>query len=249
MPEVDVLRTKVDVADARVNLVRAENQVDIGRGNLNTAMGLPVESVLPIAPATNGPVLPDAVSLTNAFDQAVHNRPALQAGLMRVAAARHAVDRSRSKFGPSLVADGSYGRRDNDFFPQDEVWSARLGLEWPVFAGFLRVRELARAQAELNREEASLERQVQDVRREVWVYYSRLKESCELIRAADVMVANANESLRSVRERYEAGASPVTDLLDAEAALARARAIQVQARGEYNIARAAFQWAVGGLGP
>lgn len=249
VPEVDVLRTKVEVADARVDLVRAENQVDIGRGNLNTAMGLPVERILRIAKETNSPVFPDAINLTNAFDQAVHNRPTLQAGLMRVAAARHAVDRSRSTFGPSVFADGSYGRRDNDFFPEDEEWSARLGFEWPVFTGFLRVHELARSRAELNREEAALERQVQDVRQEVWIYYTRLRESSELIRAADVMVDNANESLRSVQERYEAGASPVTDLLDAETALTRAQAIQVQAHGEYGIAHAAFQWAVGDLGP
>jgi len=249
VPEVDVLRTRVDVADARVGLVRAENQVDIGRGNLNTAMGLPVERTLCIEKATNSPVFPDFINLTNAFDQAVHNRPVLQAGLMRVAGARHAVDRAQSTFGPSIFADGSYGRRDSDFFPEDDEWSARLGFEWPVFTGFLRVRELARVRAELAREEANIERQVQDVRQEVWLYYTRLKESCELIRAADVMVANANESLRSVRERYAAGASPVTDLLDAEAALTRAQAIQVKAHGDYGIARAAFQWAVGDLGP
>jgi len=249
VPEVDVLRTRVDVADARVGLVRAENQVDIGRGDLNTAMGLPVEKQLCIEKKTNSPVSPDVINLTNAFDQAVHNRPVLQAGLMRVAAARHAVDRAKSTFGPSVFADGSYGRRDADFFPQDTEWSARLGFEWPVFTGFLRVRELARTRAELAREEANIERQVQDVRQDVWLYYTRLKESYELIRAADVMVANANESLRSVRERYAAGASPVTDLLDAETALTRARAIQVQAHGNYYIARATFQWAVGDLGP
>ncbi|MDD5676800.1 MAG: TolC family protein [Kiritimatiellae bacterium] len=247
VPEVDVLRTKVEVADARVSLVRAENQVDIGRGNLNTVMGLPVESLLRIEKATNISVSPDSINLTNAFDQSIHNRPALQAGLMRVAASRHAMNRAQSTFGPSVFADGSYGWRDNDFFPQDEEWSARLGFEWPVFTGFLRVRELARARAELNREEAALERQIQDVRQEVWIYYTRLKESHELILAAEVMVANANESLRSVRERYEAGASPVTDLLDAEADMARAQAIQVQANGDYRIACAAFQWAVGDL--
>jgi len=247
VPEVDVLRTKVEVADARVNLVRAENQVDIGRGNLNSAMGLPVEKQLRIEKETNSPVFPDTINRTNAFEQAVHNRPVLQAGLMRVAAARHAVDRAQSTFGPSVFADGSYGRRDNDFFPQDTEWSARIGFEWPVFTGFLRVHELTRSRADLAREKATLERQVQDVRQEVWVYYTRLKESYELIHAADVMVANANESLRSVQERYKAGASPVTDLLDAEAALTRAQAIQVQANGEYNIARATFQWAVGNL--
>lgn len=249
VPEADVLRTKVEVADARVGLVRAENQVDIGRGNLNTAMGLPVEKQLLIVKETNQPVAPDAINLTNAFDQAVHNRPTLQAGLMRVAAARHAVDRAQSTFGPSIFADGSYGRRDNDFFPEDEEWSARLGFEWPVFTGFLRGHELSRTRAELSREEAALERQVQEVRQEVWIYHTHLKESYELIRAADTMVADANESLRSVRERYTAGASPITDLLDAEAALTRAQAIQVQANGEYGIARSTFQWAVGELGP
>ena len=75
-----------------------------------------------------------------------------------------------------------------------------------------------------------------------------LGSGSELIRAVDVMVANANESLRSVRERCEAGASPVTDLLDAEAALTHAQAIQVQAHGDYGIARATLQWALGNLG-
>ena len=48
---------------------------------------------------------------------------------------------------------------------------------------------------------------------------------------------------------HHGGVSSITDLLDAEASLTRAQAIQVQAHGDYGIAHAAFQWAVGNLGP
>lgn len=249
VPEVDVLRAKVETANARVYLVRAENDIDISRGNLNTAMGLPVEGLLRLAKDTNNPVSPSEINLTNAFDQAVRNRPVLRAGLMRVAAARHKVDGAMSTFGPSVFADGSYGRRDNDFFPQDEEWSARIGFAWPIFTGFSSVRDLRRARAELSREEAALEKQIQDVRQDVWLYYTRVKETDELIQTAKVMVANALESLRSVRERYRAGAAPMTDLLDAETSLSRAQAILVQAEGDYRIAQATFRWAVGDLLP
>lgn len=249
VPEVDVLRARVEAANARVYLVRAENELDIARGNLNTAMGLPVEGSLRLVKETNSPVAPEEINLASAFDQAVRNRPVLRSGLMRVAAARHKVDGALSTFGPSVFADGSYGFRDNDFFPQDEEWSARLGFAWPIFTGLSSVRELRRARAELSKEEAALERQVQDVRQDVWFYYTRIREAGELIRTAKVMVANARESLRSVRERYQAGAAPMTDLLDAETALSRAQATLVQAEGDQRIAQASFRWAVGDLLP
>ena len=48
VPQVDVVRAQVEVADAGLTLARAESLVRIGRGGLNTAMGLPVETRLDI---------------------------------------------------------------------------------------------------------------------------------------------------------------------------------------------------------
>jgi outer membrane protein TolC len=47
------------------------------------------------------------------------------------------------------------------------------------------------------------------------------------------------------KERYEAGAGTITDLLDAQTALVRALSTQVEAVWDYYIARAVFQRSIG----
>jgi len=46
VPQVDVVRAQVEVANAGLTLARVESLVRIGRGGLNTAMGLPVENAV-----------------------------------------------------------------------------------------------------------------------------------------------------------------------------------------------------------
>jgi hypothetical protein len=57
----------------------------------------------------------------------------------------------------------------------------------------------------------------------------------------------AQESMRMAKERYEAGAGTVTDLLDSQTALARAQANQVEAEWDYHTAQALFKRSIGSL--
>ena len=59
------------------------------------------------------------------------------------------------------------------------------------------------------------------------------------------MVQDAQESMRLAKERYEAGAGTVTDLLDSQTALARALASQVEAGWDYHTANAVFNRSIG----
>ncbi|HEY6506888.1 MAG TPA: TolC family protein, partial [Vicinamibacterales bacterium] len=59
-------------------------------------------------------------------------------------------------------------------------------------------------------------------------------------------VAQASESQRIVRDRYEAGLATTTDLLRAAESLAEARARHVAARFDVVVARAALERASGG---
>jgi outer membrane protein len=101
----------------------------------------------------------------------------------------------------------------------------------------------------LSREEAEAERLDQLVRQEVWNAHSRLREAYQALQTAEVLVGDALESHRLARERYEAGAGTITDLLDVQTALARAQASQVEAGWDYRIALAQFKRATGTLGP
>lgn len=103
--------------------------------------------------------------------------------------------------------------------------------------------------AELSREEAEVESISLKIRQEVWTAYSRLKEAYEGVRATEPLLADAKESSRLAKERYEAGAGAIADLLDAEAALTRADALRIDTYLKYQIARVEFRRSLGQLIP
>lgn len=241
----DVLRVQVEASNAELDLVRAQSLVRISRGNLNTAMGLSAEGSLEIDAKTGEINSPVSIDLLKALDQAVHTRPEIKATLKRIEAQQGGVEAARSTFGPKVRAEGSYGWRDSNFLPKDEEWLAGIIIEWPIFTGFSRKHRLARAKAEVFKEEAEAKRLLLRVKQEVLNAHSRLKETYEAVQTTKMLIRNAEESLRMARERYEAGAGTVTDLLDAQTALARAQATQVEAGWDYQLAQAVFQRSLG----
>lgn len=110
-----------------------------------------------------------------------------------------------------------------------------------------RKHRLARAKSELSREEANTQRLMQTVRQEVWSAHSKLRETYEATRSTEVQLRDAQESLRLASERYQAGAGTITDLVDSEAALARAEAVRVAALWDYQVARSVLGRTVGEL--
>ncbi len=245
VPLADVLRVQVEAANGELSLVRAETLVRISKGNLNTVMGLAAEMPMVIAATGDGIPSPDQINLNQAFEQAVQGRPELRGALKRIEVSKGGVDLAKSAFGPKVRAEGSYGRRDTEFFPGDEEWLAGISIEWPLFTGFYRQHRLARAKAEVSKEEAEAKQLLLKVRQEVWTAYSKLKEAFEAVQATKALVQDAQESMRLAKERYEVGAGTITDLLDAQTALARALATQVETEWDYHTAKAVFERSIG----
>ena len=247
VPRADVVRAQARAADEKLNLVRAEHLVRMARGDLNTAMGLSAE--MPIDVEIRGETVQPftEIDLAKAYDLAVRNRPEIRTALRRIEMAQHAVDGAKSAFGPKVRVEGGYGRQDENFFPDDKDWMVGVVIELPIFTGFARTHRLGRTKAELLKEEAEVQRLIRNVRREVWSANSKLTESYEAIQAVAVLVKDAEESVRLTQERYAAGAGTITELLDTQAALARAGAARVEAQWNYHIAKAAFDRSIGSL--
>ncbi len=248
VPLVDVVRAQVGVGDAKLALVRAENLIRLASGNLNTSMGLPVETLLRVEPKVPEMKSPDAIDLTQAFERAVRSRPELRASLHRLQVARSNMDGAKSAYGPKIRAEGGYGWHDKEFLPQEEEWLVGITIDLPLFTGFARKHRLAKAKAEMSKEGAEMERISQRVRQEVWSAYSKLREAFEATQSAAILVKDAQESHRLAQERYKVGAGTLTDLLDARTALDRAEANLVATHWEYHTARSIFNRATGTLG-
>lgn len=241
----DVVQAQVHVAEARLARVRVESLVQQARGALNTAMGLPVATPVE-ADSQEAPVAPpNPVEVSGGLAQALTDRPTIAAAVQRALAATEAVSAAQSAFGPKIAAEWSVGLRDSHFFPSERDWRAGVTVTWSLFDGFAKRHRLAGARAAHARDEAEVERTKQTVQAEVWSAHATLRETHEAIAAADVLIRDADENVRIARERYRVGAGTVNELLDAQAALARAGAVRAQAAWDYRTARATYDWTIG----
>ena len=242
----DVLRFQVEVSNAKLRLVASEGAVRVARGTLNTAMGRPAETPL----ETTDEAIETRSTPAPAEDlarEALARRPELKSAESSVEARARAVDGARGTYGPKVSLDASWGRLDDVWFPTYRDWSVGIALSWPVFTGFARGHNLAKAKLDLEGEKEAARRTELSVRQEVWEARSNLEEASQSVETAKVLREEADESLRVARERYAEGAGIVSDLLDAEAALQKAESTLVQAQHALALARVQLQRAVGGL--
>lgn len=241
----DVVQAQVQVAEARLARVRVESLVQQARGGLNTAIGLPVATPIDTDSQPDPVAPPGAIGVSAGLAEALAQRPVIEAAMQRAVAATEAVSAARSAFGPKIAAEWSAGLRDNDVFPSDRDWRAGVIVTWSLFDGFAKQRRLAGARAARARDEANVERTKQAVEAEVWSAHAKLRETHEAIAAANALIRDADENVRIARERYRVGAGTVNELLDAQAALARADAVRAQAEWDYRTARATYEWSIG----
>lgn len=237
-PKADVLRADVEVAEAKLSLVRATGLTRTTRGQLSVAMGLPAASVLEIDTGhdrLSSFALPVPERET---DKALHARPEIKAALLRVSADEAGVAAARSAYWPRLHAEAGCGYRGTEFPPEDREWSVALNLSWPIFSGLSRKHEVNRARAELSRQEAEVQQLNLQVQQEVWAACSAIRETWESLQTTETQVTSALESMRVARIRYEVGAATINDLLDAQTALARAETNRTGARWDLLIADA-----------
>jgi outer membrane protein TolC len=245
--QADESRVQVEVANAKLGVLRAESRLRIARGSLNTVMGLTAEGPMDVVKPEDVVMPPGGVKIGDLMDQALKDRPDLQIAVQHVAAARADVAAAKSAYGPKVTAQGSYDRREGDLAGPDNEWLFGVSVDLPLFSGFGTVHRVSKAQAALSQTEAECQQRVLNVRNEIWTAYSRLLESYQSVQATVTQVSDAGESRRLAMERYKAGAGTMNDLLDAETALARSEATQIEAQKDYHVADAAFRRAIGRL--
>ncbi len=247
VPLADVLRARVEVANARLAEVHAASDVEVARGALAVSMGLSPDTPLAIRDAGAEVKPPTHLDAGQALAEAQARRPEVKAAERRVEAGRASVRAARSAYGPTVELAASYGRLDSTYFPQDKNWSAGIVLRLPVFTGFARGHALAQARTELGRAEDRRDQAALTVRQEVWNAQARLREAYNAVLAVRALTADAKESLRMADERYKVGAGTITDLLDAETNLAQAQSQRVDADFQYRVAGANLKRALGEL--
>lgn len=246
--ESDLLSSKVRLAGREQELIRARNNVELARAQLNAAMGLPVDT----------PYQPQDVwaeqnltvdSLSNLEQKALTTRPDLK----RIEAQQSAQDLSvaiaKSSFGPRLNGFAGWEMNNPTFLAGGggNNWTAGIELQIDLFQGGAKRAALSRERA-MAEKIASLKQAANDaVRLEVRQAYYDQDASRQQVDVARAAIAQARESLRIDQNRYDGGLFTITDLLSAEEAARRTQVDYWQAIYSYRVSYANLELACGTL--
>jgi outer membrane protein TolC len=252
VPRFNVLRAEVELANAKPPLIRAQNDLRLSKESLVKLLAIDSTQMNDFTPINfEGKMVYEhrAWELSSALQQAINQRPELQAAERQIGVAKANIKVASSGYQPEASIFGNYGWHDYAFAddPSEtrEGWTAGASVSWALFDGMLTRGRVSEARAVL--EEANLD--YADTRRQVELEvrqgYSDYLQTLELIEAQKKTVEEAEESLRLAEARFRAGTGTQLDVLSAQTALSDARSNEVQALHDYNVAIATLERVTG----
>lgn len=254
-PKSFVTRAEVDVANGRVNVIRAQNAVNLARVALNTAMGIAINAPTEVKDLLAYQPFPTNRDLL--VSEALGSRPEYRQVKAQADAADASVRQTFRDFFPNLFGSGTYGvagvtgvpandsRATSGFIDSGNQWNVGLTLSWSIFDGGGKIARYKEAKANLEAAQA----RVRDTELQIWQNveqsYLNLGEAEERIGAAQKAVESAEENYLLARGRFDAGVANIIELTDAQLALTQAQSDQAQALSDYRIGIARLERALG----
>jgi outer membrane protein len=255
VPNFNVLRAKVSVANARPPLLQARNNYRIAKNNLSNLLGynLPrdIWENIPLNLTDGLDAAPYEINLPNALQQALEKRPELLALRKTEELQNLNITDASSGYKPNLSVFAGYTWFNAQFSPPVDLthdingWNAGAQVSWDIFDGLLTHGKVIQAKAQYEKSKTAVDEEMRNVELEVRTTYSDFLEAQEVLESQKTVQEEAEESLREANARADAGTGTQLDVLDAENQLTQARSTQVQALHDYDAARARFERAIG----
>ncbi|HZT71116.1 MAG TPA: TolC family protein [Terriglobia bacterium] len=245
----DVLSAQAQLAQAKEDLIRAQNGVAIAQAALNVAMGVPEDA--PTRPEGKLTEVKVTVGdLPELQQQALKQRPDYREAELQAERAGNAVSLAQKEFLPRIDMMGSW-EVDNQTFASrgGNNWVAGATLTFDIFNGGARRAQIAESKAYKRRAEAMRSQMESAVRLQVREAYLNLNAARQRVDVSRDSAAQAEESLRILRNRYDAGLATIMDVLRAETMQTSAENNHLNAIYDYRLAFAALELATGELGP
>lgn len=243
--EFDLIRSEVQVAEAKAALIEAENGLELAKNGLKNAIGLPLERKINLM----GSLAFEPISeeeILEAAKVALHNRPEMKQLRLQEEIARLNIDIQRGRRLPSLTLNGNYqfqGQSDNfQFGPMERSssFTTSLDLRLDIFNGFETSARIQKSELEFLEILHQKEQVNQIIKIEIRQATLKMKAAQERIEAQQKSVRQAEKAYQIAEVRYNSGIGTQLELFDARLALNRIKTNYLRAIYDYNIAL--FEW-------
>lgn len=244
----DSLRSVVQVGNAQLALLTAQNTYRVQSAALTRLVGTPYFVTADLADTVDHPVAPlDSAAI---MQMAIAGPPIRQFEAQAAAAA--ASERSaRAAYLPTVTASFNYSGNgtaaayglNNNPFPYSRGVS--INLNYPIFNRFARENNVATAQISLENAQAQVKDARLGAQQNIITDIATMRNNEEAMRVQQQNVRASEEDLRVQQQRYNLGASTLLDVLNSQTALVTARQALIQARLNYRNARAQIEAVIG----
>lgn len=230
----------------KLSSLRANREVVLAF--LERLMGVRVEERPSININLSGTLEEPSVPLmevSQAFQEAMDNRPEIKAAKAAVRLAFESIQAARADHWPQLSAFGRYGVRSavgdevdhpSQGLSHEDTWAAGFQSDVPLFRAEAVQAGVRQATLGYHRTYEQFRATELAVRQEVEQALTTLKDAVERIEVTKAAIGAAQETMRIEQEKYAAGKNSINDVLDAQAALLEAQTEYSQALTDGQIA-------------
>jgi outer membrane protein len=245
--DLDLSFAQVNVSQAKLLLLDAQNKLDSAKAALSTVLGYDKLMNYELLNDTNSlaALPPDAGAL---IVQAFHNRPDLESLRFREQAANKFRKAQRDQLLPTISALGVVGGTPTGSTQYVTTnWYGAVGgnLSIPIFNGFRLTAQESEAslQAQVASEKTRALRD--QVARDVRTAWLNANTALQRVTVTEELVREANTALELAQTRYRLGLSSIVELSQAELQQTQAAISHADARSQYAIAIAAINFEIG----
>jgi outer membrane protein TolC len=243
----DVLKAKVSLAQAQLDLLTAENSVKTSQANLSYAIGEPVDQEITVQEFE---MSAGESTFEEAYAEALDRNPSYLSALENLRASKYSLRSVRGDYWPRLSVDASKNWSSEDLGDTKEFsrnYNAELStsLSFNIFNRLQTKRQTDVAKANIHTAEYLSSDTRRTVQLEVRESHLNLTEKSKARELSDEKLASAEEDYKLAQEKYTLGAATILDILNAEVSLRTAESDKIQSKYDYYLAVARMQKAIG----
>jgi outer membrane protein len=246
----DVMKVQVQLSDALVRQIDADNSVTVAMFVLNNTIGLPLQTVIALESTI---MISDRrwEEVDLLVRQAMEKRPEIKGMGARVQAGEAGLTSARGAWWPQvfMLGDYNYLRPNQRYFPMTDnfkgTWDVSVSVSFDIWNWWQTGYQTTQAQAQLAQAREGLSMARDGVMLEVTQSYLGIQKAKERKAVSDQGVHQAEENYRIMIGKYKQGLAANSELLDAEVALLQAKLNLTQSLVDYELAIAQLSRAIG----
>jgi len=248
----ELLKVEVQLAEAKLKQMDAQNSVKLSKLALNSILGLPLTDPVEIFEEININLIPE-IDLNEQLEKAYQKRPELKAMDYNIKSGEKAIDLANSGWFPQIYLNGNYyySNPNQRFFPQQEKfkgsWDVNITLSYDLWNWNRTGYKSTQAEVQLEQSKDNYNIIKDAITLEVNQNYLNVLQAKEKLSVSEFSVKQAEENYRVTKELFAQGLTINSELLDAEVALLQAKTNYVQTIVDYELAKASLEKSVGDI--